>query len=173
MFKKVQQGFTLIELMIVVAIIGILAAIAIPAYQDYTIRAKVTEGLSLADSAKTAVAEGFQSNGMNGVTAAAAAWAAGWSPTKYVSLVTIVPASGLITIKYGAAVQQLNGNLINLMPQVNVGGAYTPLTGVGTSTGAIDWACASTTNTTATTFAPPMAVALGTVPARYVPTQCK
>jgi type IV pilus assembly protein PilA len=59
MLKQVQKGFTLIELMIVVAIIGILAAIAIPAYQDYTIRAKVTEGLNLADSAKTSVAEAF------------------------------------------------------------------------------------------------------------------
>ena len=58
-----QQGFTLIELMIVVAIIGILAAVAIPAYQDYTVRAKVTEGLSLASGAKTSVAEFFSSEG--------------------------------------------------------------------------------------------------------------
>jgi type IV pilus assembly protein PilA len=61
--KKVQQGFTLIELMIVVAIIGILAAIAIPAYQDYTIRSQVSEGLSLASGSKVAVAEFFQNEG--------------------------------------------------------------------------------------------------------------
>jgi type IV pilus assembly protein PilA len=173
MFKKVQQGFTLIELMIVVAIIGILAAIAIPAYQDYTIRAKVTEGLSVADSAKTSVAEGFQSNGVNGINAAAAAWSAGWTPTKYVSNVTINAASGVITVTYGAAVAQLNGLKMTLTPQINVNGGYTQLSGVGTSTGSIDWACASATSTTSTTFTPPMIPTAGTVPARYAPTQCK
>jgi type IV pilus assembly protein PilA len=63
MSRKVQQGFTLIELMIVVAIIGILAAVALPAYQDYTKRAHVTEGLSLAAAAKTAVSEFWANNG--------------------------------------------------------------------------------------------------------------
>mgnify|MGYP001812517246 CR=1 FL=1 len=63
MMKKVQKGFTLIELMIVVAIIGILAAIAIPAYQDYTIRSQVTEGLNLAGAVKAAVAERYSQTG--------------------------------------------------------------------------------------------------------------
>ena len=64
MFKTVQKGFTLIELMIVIAIIGILAAIAIPAYQNYTIRSQVTEGLSLADGWKTSISEYYAQNGI-------------------------------------------------------------------------------------------------------------
>jgi type IV pilus assembly protein PilA len=173
MLKKVQQGFTLIELMIVVAIIGILAAIAIPAYQDYTVRAKVTEGLNLADSAKTSVAEGFQSNGANGITAAASAWLAGFTPTKYVSGIVITAANGSITVTYGAATAQLNTFTVILTPQINVGGAYVTLDLIGTNSGNIDWACSSTSNTTSTTFAPPMTAPLGSVKARYVPTQCK
>jgi type IV pilus assembly protein PilA len=172
--KSVQKGFTLIELMIVVAIIGILAAIAIPAYQDYTVRSKVTEGLNLADSAKTTVSEGFESNGINGVAAASVSWAAGFTATKYVSAMTVNAADGHIVVTYGPNTPQLNTFTIVLTPQIQVAGAYTLLSGVGVNTGNIDWACQSVTNTTATTRVPAMlAPTPGTVLARYVPTECK
>jgi type IV pilus assembly protein PilA len=94
---KKQQGFTLIELMIVVAIIAILAAIALPAYQDYTVRAKVSEGIVQADAAKLAVAETAQSQGIN-ATAVTNADAAGYvsKATNNVSSITI--ANGVITV---------------------------------------------------------------------------
>jgi len=79
--KRLQQGFTLIELMIVVAIIGILAAIALPAYQDYTVRAKVSEGIIAASSAKATVSEAFQTDSMTGVASAATAWNANLAGT--------------------------------------------------------------------------------------------
>ena len=102
---KKQQGFTLIELMIVVAIIGILAAIAIPAYQDYTIRAQVSEGLSLSAAAKAAVAEFYQDqgvwpNGNDGVGGAGLAPAAQING-KYVTSVAVGASDGIITVTYG------------------------------------------------------------------------
>jgi len=168
MFKKLQQGFTLIELMIVVAIIGILAAIAIPAYQDYTVRAKVTEGLSVADAEKVAVAEGYQSNDMAGVTTASTQLAANPVSSKYVSGVTIAAATGVITVTY-QNVPQINTNTIKLSPYIQVAGVPTAL--AAGLTGNIDWACTSATNSTANGQG--MAAAVGSVPARYAPTQCK
>jgi len=167
MIKKVQQGFTLIELMIVVAIIGILAAIAIPAYQDYTIRAKVTEGIGLADAAKTAVAEAYQSGDMPGVTALAKSWIP--TPTKYVTGVTIA-GTGIITVTYAPLVPQIAGQTLKLTPNVNTGAAFVAL--APGLTGNIDWGCGTLTATTAGANGL-VGVALGTLLARYTPTSCK
>jgi prepilin-type N-terminal cleavage/methylation domain-containing protein len=93
--KKYQQGFTLIELMIVIAILGILIAIALPAYQDYSIRTKNAECLNVAAAAKLAVAETAQSNGgLNFVTASNVGYVG--APTKYCDAITITPATGVI-----------------------------------------------------------------------------
>jgi type IV pilus assembly protein PilA len=164
MLKQVQKGFTLIELMIVVAIIGILAAIAIPAYQDYTIRAKVTEGIGLADAAKTAVAEAYQSGDLAGVTALATSWIS-TSTTKYVSSVQI-NGTGVVTVTYSALVPQISGQTLALTPNI------TKLPLVAGMTGNIDWGCATLTSSTATTNGL-TGITLGTLLARYTPASCK
>jgi type IV pilus assembly protein PilA len=178
MFKQVQKGFTLIELMIVVAIIGILAAIAIPAYQDYTVRAKITEGLNLGSSAETAVSEAFNSNDVAGIAAISASWAlapaaGGFAATKYVSGITIGAATGIIVVTYSTAaatggIPQLAGaNKIALSPYINK-----VALGAG-MTGNIDWVCTSATQATAAADVGAAVPTAGTVVAKYVPSQCK
>ena len=143
--KRIQKGFTLIELMIVVAIIGILAAVALPAYQDYTVRSKVTEGLSLAGAAKVAVAE----NAANGKALDAGFTAP--AATANVASVGITPATGVITITYTAAI---DGGATMLMTPTSAGAALA--SGTIPTGGSIDWSCTG-----------------GTLKAKYRPGQCR
>ncbi len=175
--KSLQKGFTLIELMIVVAIIGILAAIALPAYQDYTVRAKISEGIIAASSVKGMMSEAFQTDGITGLTNAANAYMN--NPTqqaearsKYVSDVTVGTATPWsVTVSVAATAGNgiptgLNGQTIRFTP--NVGGVAP----VATSKGAIDWACTSVgvANATARSLASRPA---GTLLAKYAPAECR
>ena len=118
--KKIQQGFTLIELMIVVAIIGILAAVAIPAYQDYTVRARVTEGLSLASAGKTAISEFFATSGALPTNNATAGLATAASYTGNSVASVTVNGSGALTVAFSGA--PIAGATLMLSPTTAGGG---------------------------------------------------
>ena len=163
MKRTLQKGFTLIELMIVVAIIGILAAVALPAYQDYTVRAKVTEGLSLAGAAKAAVSE----NAANG-----APFSSGWtapSATKNVASLEINATTGEITITYQAAID--GGKTLILSPRDGglTGAALAGDTDKSTipTAGSITWNCLSAASPATKSGTK------GTLNSKYVPAECR
>ena len=183
-----SRGFTLIELMIVVAIVGILAAVALPAYQEYSVRAKLSEGLAAASVAKTLLAEGYTQDRVTGLNAAAAA--VNGTPvtdkaSKYIANIC-VGAAGVagancapyapdnvwpifVTIVAHAAngmPSGLNGATFTLSPNVNNAAP------TAASTESIDWACASETSMTATARGMTN-ITLGTLPARYLPAECR
>jgi type IV pilus assembly protein PilA len=153
MKKNVQYGFTLIELMIVVAIIGILAAIAIPAYDTYVVRTQVSEGADLIDDTRNAVADFYQNYGR-------------WPPN---NASAGMPSSGSITGKYVTGVSVSNGILVATYGGSNTNAAITGLVlafsavpGVGG--GSTNWNCKSTAGA---------APAQTTIPNRYLPPICR
>jgi type IV pilus assembly protein PilA len=149
--KKVQQGFTLIELMIVIAIIGILAAIALPAYQDYTIRAKVSEGIVLADSAKTTIGEYRQSQGAWPADAAAAGMS-GTISTKNVTSVklgTTTTAGDTVVVTFSSSLDPaVGGQAVEFVGTVKAG------------SGVITWVCQPASTGTA-------------IAKKYLPASCR
>lgn len=174
--NRIKNGFTLIELMIVVAIIAILAALAIPAYQNYQIRSKVSEGLSISTAAKLAVTEASTTAAL---TQAANTYNAQENNTgassKYVTSVQIAPATGVITITFNATNLGVatGANTITLTPYGRGTGIPVALATALTNgnVGTLVWGCGSATSLVAT--AAGTASPGGTLLAKYAPSECR
>ena len=175
-FKTVQKGFTLIELMIVIAIIGILAAIALPAYQDYTIRAKVSEGPILASGMKAGVTESFVDDGEAGVgryaDVVAAAVLTGEILTEKMTDVVVgkvTPAIGHITMEMDGIPQLgATANIITFSP--HIAGAEISDTN---ATGSIQWVCAGKDGLKAKAAFPLASVDANGILGNYLPNECR
>lgn len=198
MKSSLQKGFTLIELMIVVAIIGILAAVALPAYQDYTVRAKISEGVLAGSAAKGTLSEGYLSDGLTGLQATSTAInavpylqkaskyvqnfcvfnaAAGGIPPAAADCTAFPSAATNWVISVAIAGTQGNGiptglagKTFNLAPNVN------KINPTSSALGAIDWACTSTTNVASTgrlLTNNSVAAAANAMPSKYMPSECR
>jgi type IV pilus assembly protein PilA len=142
--KTMQKGFTLIELMIVVAIIGILAAVALPAYQDYTVRAKMSEVILALSACRTSITEVYQSGGAN--TPSANSWGCEQAnSSKYVTSVN-TSADGVVTATIQGISSAVNGSVVTLAPLANSSTTATWIANAGA--GLFGWRCGSSTDGT-------------------------